>query len=199
MKKILVLGLMLLAPVAFAKKENFKVDAGSSKISWEGQKSIKSLGSHHGTLQAKSGSLQLESGKLVGGEIVIDMKSLKDEDLTDESMNRKLVNHLHSDDFFSVEKHPTSTLKITKVAPAKDGKMDITGELTIKGITPKNKPVTFPAEVHVMDGMVHATGTMTVDRTAYNIRYNSLKFFSAIGDKAIADTFTVSFELLAKK
>ena len=121
------------------------------------------------------------------------------EDLADEAMNKKLVGHLHSDDFFSIEKNPTSTLKITKVAPGKDGKMEITGDLTIKGITPKDKKVTFPAEVHVTKEGVHAAGTMTVDRTAYNIKYNSLKFFSSIGDKAIADTFTVTFDLIAKK
>jgi hypothetical protein len=40
---------------------------------------------------------------------------------------------------------------------------------------------------------------MTVNRTLYGIKYNSLKFFSSIGDKAIADNFTVTFEILAKK
>ena len=35
---------------------------------------------------------------------VIDMTSITCEDLTDETWNQKLVEHLKSDDFFSVEK-----------------------------------------------------------------------------------------------
>lgn len=194
MKKIMVLGLMLLAPVAFAKKENLKVSVEDTKISWEGKKRIGS--GHHGSLKAKSGTLQVENGSLVGGEVVIDMKSLKNEDLTDEGMNKKLVGHLHSDDFFSTDKHGTATLKINKVQHEKEDNYKISGDLTIKGI---KKPIAFPAKIHGGSDMVHSTGTMTVDRTAYQIKYNSLKFFSAIGDKAIEDNFTVTFEILAKK
>jgi polyisoprenoid-binding protein YceI len=87
-------------------------------------------------------------------------------------------------------------LKITKVEKEQDSHFKVTGALTIKGIT---KPVTFPATIHVANDMVHAEATMTVDRTAYNIRYRSLKFFSAIGDKAIADEFTVTVNIIAKK
>lgn len=198
MKNLIALGLMLVAPVAFAKKENLKVSVDDTKISWEGQKSVKALGGHHGSLKAKSGSLQVDGEKLVGGEIVIDMKSLKNEDLTDEGMNKKLVGHLNSDDFFSIEKHPTATLKITKVEHVKEDNYKIFGDLTIKGI---KKPLEQPIEAKVHSGkdMVHSTGTMNVNRTLYGIKYNSLKFFSAIGDKAIADNFTVTFDILAKK
>jgi polyisoprenoid-binding protein YceI len=197
MKTIIALSLLLVAPVAFAKKENFKVSVDDTKISWEGQKSVKALGGHHGSLKAKSGTLQVDGEKLVGGEVVIDMKSLKDEDLTDESMNKKLVTHLNSDDFFSTEKHPTATLKIAKVEHEKEDSYLISGDLTIKGIKKPIKP--FSAKIHAGKDMVHSMGTMAVDRTLYNIKYNSLKFFSSIGDKAIADTFTVTFEILAKK
>lgn len=194
MKNLIALGLMLVAPVAFAKKENFKVSADDTKISWEGKKRIG--GAHHGSLKVKSGTMQVDGEKLVGGEVMIDMKSLKNEDLTDEGMNKKLVGHLNSDDFFSTDKHGTATLKINKVEKEKDDNFKISGDLTIKGI---KKPITFPAKVHAGKDMVHSTGTMTVDRTLYNIKYNSLKFFSAIGDKAIEDNFTVSFDILAKK
>ena len=33
------------------------------------------------------------------------MTTIKDEDITDKDMNAKLMGHLKSDDFFSVEKH----------------------------------------------------------------------------------------------
>lgn len=194
MKLLLALTLALSLPISAlaAKPETLKVDAKTSKITWEGRKLG---GSHHGTLQVKSGSLQVERGALQGGEVVIDMTSLKDIDLTDTEMNGKLVNHLKSDDFFSIEKNPTSTLKITKVE-MKDGKAQITGDLTIKGIT---KPVSFPAEVMVDKKHLSAKGTLEVDRTQFDIKFRSLKFFANIGDKVIKDEFAIGFDLHANK
>jgi polyisoprenoid-binding protein YceI len=43
--------------------------------------------------------------------------------------------HLRSDDFFSVERFPTLTFTSTKVAPLGGGQYDVTGDLTIRGIT----------------------------------------------------------------
>jgi len=46
--------------------------------------------------------------------------------------------HLRSADFFEAEKFPSATFKSTKVESAGEGKLSVTGDLTIKGIT---KPV----------------------------------------------------------
>ena len=46
--------------------------------------------------------------------------------------------HLRSADFFNAGKFPTASFKSTKVEAAGNGKLKITGDLTIKGIT---KPV----------------------------------------------------------
>lgn len=51
--------------------------------------------------------------------------------------------HLRSADFFDVEKYPEITFRSTRVERSSDG-FDITGELTIKGIT---REVTFHATV----------------------------------------------------
>ena len=122
------------------------------------------------------------------------MTTLKNNDQKGD-MNARLVKHLTSDDFFSVEKHPTAALTFKKVEK-KDGKWLVFADLTIKGIT---KPVTFPAEVKVQDGHFFAKGEMIVDRTNYDIRYRSLKFFADIGDKVIKDDFTINFEISATK
>jgi polyisoprenoid-binding protein YceI len=47
-------------------------------------------------------------------------------------------NHLKSPDFFDVAKFPTITFKSTKVEKAGEGKLKVTGDLTIRGVT---KPV----------------------------------------------------------
>lgn len=43
--------------------------------------------------------------------------------------------HLKSPDFFDVERYPTMTFKSRKVEAAGDGKLRVTGDLTIRGLT----------------------------------------------------------------
>jgi polyisoprenoid-binding protein YceI len=50
--------------------------------------------------------------------------------------------HLKSPDFFDVQKYPTMTFKSTKVEQAGPGKLKVTGDLTIRGVT---KPVVLDA------------------------------------------------------
>lgn len=193
MKNTLLALCLALAPAAAtAKPETYKVDATASKATWEGSKLG---GKHDGELKVKGGELNVEKGALVGGIVEVDMTSLTDKDISDPGMNSKLVNHLKSDDFFAVDKHPASSLKITKVEK-KNGKTMVTGDLTIKGIT---KPVTFPADVKLDKKGLIAKGEMTVDRTQYDIKFRSLRFFSDIGDKVIHDNFKVGFDLSASK
>ena len=51
--------------------------------------------------------------------------------------------HLRSADFFDVAKYPTITFKSTKVQAAGKGKLKVTGNLTMKGVT---KPVVLEVE-----------------------------------------------------
>jgi polyisoprenoid-binding protein YceI len=195
MKNIMALALAAVLPLtAHAKTETFAVKPADAKVNWEGKKIIGDA--HSGELKLKSGKMMVDGGKLTGGEFVIDMTSLKNTDLTNEAMNQKLVGHLKSDDFFSIDKHPTATIVIKKVEKKEGDTFTVSGDLTIKG---KKEPITFPATVHADKNRVHTKANITVDRTLYDVKYNSLKFFSAIGDKAIADTFTVSVDLTAKK
>jgi polyisoprenoid-binding protein YceI len=177
-----------------AAAETFNVKPADSKITWEGKKKIGDA--HHGELTVKSGKLIVAGGKLTGGDFEVDMTSLKVSDLQDEGMNKKLTGHLRSDDFFSVDKHPTAMLMITKVAPGKDGKTQITGDLSIKG---KKESVTFPADVQVTKDQVTAKAVIAIDRTKYDVRYNSGKYFPNLGDKIINDEFLVNVDLTAKK
>jgi polyisoprenoid-binding protein YceI len=52
--------------------------------------------------------------------------------------------HLRSDDFLSVGKHPTATFESTSVKSTGEGSADITGNLTLNGVT---KPVVIQAKL----------------------------------------------------
>lgn len=167
-----------------------KVDVQKSKVEWTGKKVT---GQHTGTIDLQQGSLEVNKGKLTGGKIVIDMQSIKNVDLTDQEYNTKLVNHLKSDDFFSVVKYPTSQLEITKVEGT-GANLTVTGNLSIKG---KTNPVSFPVTVSKEGKDNVYKGTITVDRSKYDVRYGSKSFFNDLGDKAISDEFILDFHLVA--
>lgn len=173
--------------------ETVKINAEKSKLEWAGRKVT---GEHHGIINLKSGALTFDGDKLSGGSFEIDMTTIVNHDLEDEAWNTKLVNHLKSDDFFSVEKYPVADFKITSLKTNEDGSYHVRGDLTIKEIT---KPIEFPATVELKDKMVKATANITVDRAKFNVRFGSGSFFENLGDKLIYDDFNMNVTLVADK
>jgi polyisoprenoid-binding protein YceI len=162
---------------------SMNVDINASTVIWKG---AKVTGKH-----LKSGSLDFENGTLVGGNFTIDMTTIQNSDMG-EKMKAKLEGHLKSDDFFGVERFPTSTLKFTKVIPyGTTGSYKIVADLTIKG---KTNPVKFSAQINSENKT--ATATITVDRSEYDVRYRSGSFFDNLGDKTIYDEFDLEIELV---
>lgn len=170
---------------------NYKVDKSESKVKWSGKKVT---GEHYGTIQLEKGSVKVEDGKVTGGTFVMDMSTIVNEDIENESMNGRLVGHLKSDDFFSVDKHPSAKLVLKDVKHKSGDDYSFTGHLTIKEIT---HPVTFDAKSMVKDGKLKAKGKIEVDRTLYDIKFRSGKFFSDLGDNLIYDTFSLDFDVVA--
>lgn len=172
---------------------DYKLDKSNSTVKWNGKKVT---GEHYGTIDLKSGNLEVEDSKIKSATFQMDMTSIVNEDLSNESMNKKLVGHLKSDDFFSVDKHPVSTLELKEVKHKVGNTHSFTGHLTIKGIT---HPVTFDAEVNLSGNKLKADGKIEVDRTLYDIKFRSGKFFSDLGDNLIYDTFTLDFNIVASE
>lgn len=169
-------------PIDSEKKE---VKVSESKVTWKG---YKVTGSHEGTINLKSGHLEMKGKKLTGGEFVIDMTSISCSDLQAGQGKEKLEGHLQSADFFGVENNPTSKLVFTSVKAMNDSSYTVTGDLTIKGIT---KPVTLVVSMFENK----ASATMKVDRTKFDIKYGSGSFFDNLGDKAIYDDFDLVVDL----
>jgi polyisoprenoid-binding protein YceI len=196
-KNIALIALALASTVAFAAPQTMKLDLNGSQLNWNGKKVT---GEHHGTIALKSGEITVDNGTVSGGHFVIDMATIKDNDLTDAAFNKKLTTHLKSDDFFDVEKFPTAEFKVTSVKPLKGaaaGKpnFEVTGDLTIKGMT---NSVTFPAVITSANGATQASGHVVVDRTKWMIKYGSGKFFTGLGDHLISDEFSLDLNLSAK-
>ncbi|MCB0539535.1 MAG: YceI family protein [Bacteroidetes bacterium] len=166
----------------------FDINTETSKLEWLGKKVT---GEHYGTINFQGGNFTLEHNQVVGGVATVDMTSIVVSDLTDAEMNAKLTGHLNSEDFFNTANFPTATLEFTQGATANE----LIGKLTIKDIT---QDVVINANLADVEGQPTITGTMTVDRTLYDIKYGSGKFFDNLGDKAINDEFKLSFTVVSK-
>lgn len=191
MHRILISALLvLLAGGNQYAQERWKADTSASRIEWEGRKIT---GVHHGTVQLKEGWISFNKKNITGGEFIVDMTTVADTDLTDAKMRGNLEKHLKSDDFFGVEKYPVSRLTIKSASGTQGGKIQVKGEMTIKGQT---HPVEFTAVETRSGDKVTFTADITIDRTLYDIRYGSGKFFSDLGDRAILDDFKLSVVLV---
>jgi polyisoprenoid-binding protein YceI len=174
--------------------QSFVIDTSKSIIKWVGKKVT---GKHDGKIKIKSGELKTKGKTISGGSVVIDMASITNDDLTDSEMNKKLIGHLRSEDFFSVDKFPSATFEITRIdAGEKENDVIVTGNLNIKG---KSSPISIPAHVDLDKDRIKASGKTTIDRTKWDIRYGSGKFFQNLGDKAIYDEVDLEFDLEGHK
>jgi len=171
--------------------ESYQADISKSEVAWLGKKVT---GQHNGFIDLKSANLEIKNGKLVGGSFEIDMNTITNEDLKDETYNKKLVGHLKSDDFFGVEKYPTSKFVIKSVKHEGGDQYGIKGDISIKG---KTESIEFPANVKVNDDELVAKAKIVIDRSKFDVRYGSSSFFDNLGDKMIYDEFELDITIIA--
>jgi polyisoprenoid-binding protein YceI len=112
--------------------------------------------------------------------------------------NDRRDNHLRSSDFFAADSYPTLTFESTSVEPAGDGRLKVSGDLSIRGVT---KPVVLDV---VLEGatlgqggrpMTGWTAETTVDRMDYGLKWNRL---TEAGGWVVADEVRILLEVEAR-
>lgn len=191
MKKVFLMLAMTFLAGGAVFAETYAVKPEASAVKWE---ATKVTGRHDGHVKVISGSIVFDGGVFKGGEAVVDTASITVDDIQDPESNAKLTRHLKSPDFFDAENFPQALIKVTSVEPAGEVLYNVTADLTLKGIT---KSVTFPATVVKTPDGIQAAAEITVDRTQYDIRYGSGKFFENLGDRMIHDTFKLDVSISA--
>ena len=162
----------------------------TSDIVWTGKKVG---GQHTGNIAFEQSELLFEKGQLSGGSFTVNMNSMTCSDLEGE-YHDKLIRHLKSDDFFSVETYPTARFVITSVKSLGSDRYEVTGDMTIKG---KTNQETFETEVSTIGKTVTATSKAIIDRSKYNVKYGSGSFFEGLGDNLIYDDFELDITIKA--
>lgn len=132
MKRYVAIGLMALLPLSAFANKVYMTDQGHTEVmfGW----SHAGVSTQHAEFTVAKGTLNLaddiEASTI---SVEIDANSLS-------SGFGRLDDHLKSKDFLEVETYPNITFKSTAIKRTGDKKFDVTGNLTIHGIT---KPVTL--------------------------------------------------------
>lgn len=179
---------------------NYEVNVANSTLGWLG---TKLTGTHNGTINIANGTIWAEGEKITAGNFTIDMTSIKNLDIKEPEDNKSLVDHLSNEDFFEVNKFPTSKFEITgteKLAQADSAgnNYKIMGNLTLKDVT---KNITIAANVTMDANQFLALSKFNVDRTDFGVKFKSKKYFPDLKDKALGDIieFDLKLEAAVKK
>jgi polyisoprenoid-binding protein YceI len=177
----------------------YEIDIENSIVGWTGRNARYA---HHGKITIKAGHISMKDENLVSGELILDMATINDDDLTDDMWRGVLESHLKSSDFFDVENFPEASFKFEvaeKINGAHVGRPNysVNGSLTIKGVT---NPISFLAMIVPMeDGSINGQAHLDFDRTLWNVRYGSEKFFDKLGMHLVNDIVSLELFLVAKK
>ena len=90
--------------------------------------------------------------------------------------NEKRDGHLKNEDFFDVEKHPEMTFVSTSLEKVKEGKYNLTGNLTLHGVTKEiTLKMSYGGTVKDPWGNTRAGLKVTgsLNRTDFGLKYNS--------------------------
>jgi len=170
---------------------NYDINFSESKLVWIGKQM--STKEHTGTINIKNGKIIINDSGSINGNIEIDMLTINTTDIQGRG-KEKLDRHLKDADFFDVSRHPVAYLTFQgddKVNP--NGKFEFNGELTIKNIT---HPISFYSNIDNLNGKLRANAEVIFDRSLYDVKYGSGKFFDNLGDRLIYDEIAINVMII---
>ncbi len=137
-KTLLVAALFAFAGSAFAAPVTYKIDPNHTNVlaSW----------SHFGfsnpslNFGQADGTIVYDADKISASSVQVTLPLTGLSALADQ-----FYDHLTSADWFDAAKYPSATFKSTKVEAAGEGKLKVTGDLTVKGVT---KPVVLNVKLN---------------------------------------------------
>ena len=179
-------------PGLHLEERSYHVDVNQSRIEWTGRNpNIK----HYGTVKLSQGEMKIRDGSF-SGMFEVDMSSIENINLEGDELQPVLLAHLKSDDFFFVERFPTTCFTITTIEllnsqSLSSPNVEVKGNLSLRGI---QKEISFPATVNnLSEGGLMLEAHFDLDRTKWKVLYGSSRFFEHLGMHMVFDH--ISFEL----
>ena len=156
---------------ALSLAADWRIDQAHTTVSFK----VRHLGVTwvQGEFQKVSGTVRYDRKNpgAAAADIVIDADSIN-------TRNARRDNHLRTDDFLLVEKHPSITFKSKAVKNAGAEGLELVGDLTIRGVTKEVvlKVADISGEVTTGRGTVKmgASATTRINRKDFGVKYNRL-------------------------
>lgn len=145
-----------------AGSETLAISQANSNIGFTGSKVT---GSHTGSFQGFSGTVNLVADKVENSQVSveIDMTTVVSDD-------ERLTGHLKSPDFFDVARFPKATFVTTEIKSGATGDAThtVTGNLELHGV---KKSITFPAKIAVDNAAASLNTEFAINRKDFAILY----------------------------
>ena len=147
--------------------DTYTVDPAHSEVSFQIRHMVSQV---RGRFNDYTGTVNMDPKNLANSSVEFHIKAA-----SIDTNNADRDKHLRTADFFDVEKYPEITFKSDSVKAAGKNKYNVTGTLTMHGVSKKvTLPVTFLGEGKDPWGGTRAgfETTTTLDRKAYGIVWN---------------------------
>lgn len=175
------------AALPLAAQDTYKIDPVHSEVSFKVRHALAKVS---GRFAKFSGTVKVDIADISKSSVEVSIEAASIN--TDNEGRDK---HLKGADFFDVEKFPTITFKSTSVKEVAKGKLEVTGTLTMHGVT---KTITFPiTNAGTQPGMKPGTvlagfvdGALTLNRSEYGVKY---------GIPLVGDEVAISLNIEAGK
>ncbi len=134
-----------------------------------------------------------------GDDLAASQATLTIEATSIDTRNEQRDGHLRSNDFLAMDEFPQITFASTAVAVTDDSTLELTGDLTIKGVTNSvTIPFTFEGAATDPFGNQRAgfEGSVVVNRKDYGITWNAAL---ETGGVLVSEKITLEFEVSAVK
>lgn len=173
-------------------KSNWAVDVSHSAIDFSVKHMM--IAKVKGSFHSFEAQIAADPDDLTTADIAvqIDLSSV-------DTRNGDRDGHLKSADFFDVENHPKLLFKATKIVSKGDGDYDVTGDVTLHGVTRSETfAVTFEGAGKDPWGNEKAgfSATGSLKRSDYGLTYNAVL---ETGGVLIGDEVKISIEIEASK
>jgi len=181
------LAVLALAALPALAQDTYRIDPVHSEVSFKVRHLLAKVS---GRFTKFSGDIKIDTKDISKSSVVVSIDAA--------SVNTDVEardNHLRSDAFFDVAKYPAITFKSTSVKEVAKGKLEVTGDFTLRGVT---KRITFPitnagTQAGPKPGTVVAgfiDGALTIDRQDYGVSY---------GKGMVGDEVAISLNIEAGK
>ncbi|MFF0147393.1 polyisoprenoid-binding protein YceI [Amycolatopsis sulphurea] len=181
---------MTTAPAYTDLTGEYTIDGGHSRIGFVARHAM--VTKVRGSFNEFEGSFAVDGANpaLSSARITIQAKSI-------DTRNADRDGHLRTNDFLAADEFPTITFASTGVTQTGESSFDVTGDLTIKGVT---KSLTIPFEFGGAakdpfgNDRVGFEGATSINRSDYGVTFNAPL---ETGGVLVSDKITLEFEVSA--